>query len=109
MRKKILISIIFLVFLASSVPPIHAEDNFARKLGRGCANLFLGWLEIPKEVGDTLEDEGEVAACFAAPFTGLVKGLIRTVVGAYEIITFPIPIPGGYRPVLEPEFVLQKP
>jgi putative exosortase-associated protein (TIGR04073 family) len=42
---------------------------------------------------------------------GLAKGvgmtIVRTGAGVYETVTFPFPIPEGYGPVLEPEFVFK--
>jgi putative exosortase-associated protein (TIGR04073 family) len=76
-----------------------------RKACRGFLNLLFGWIELietPPEVG---RQEGVPAGATY----GLVKGIMfaagRTLVGAYELVTFPIPIPSHYAPILkEPEF-----
>jgi putative exosortase-associated protein (TIGR04073 family) len=36
---------------------------------------------------------------------GMVKALVRSLAGVYEIVTFPLPVPSDYKPILEPEFV----
>ena len=37
--------------------------------------------------------------------TGVIKGIVgivvRELVGVYEIVTFPIPVSAGYRPILD--------
>ncbi len=35
---------------------------------------------------------------------GLAVGLARTVVGVYELATFPVPHPADYQPILHPQF-----
>jgi putative exosortase-associated protein (TIGR04073 family) len=36
---------------------------------------------------------------------GLGHTLLRMGTGVYEVVTFPFPLPEGYRPIVEPEFV----
>jgi putative exosortase-associated protein (TIGR04073 family) len=42
-----------------------------------------------------------------ALFGGVGKGIAymvgRIVTGVYETVTFPVPIPPGYRPIIEPD------
>ncbi len=82
------------------------SQNPVRKLGRGVANIVTGWVEIPKNVYDTTQDEN----IFMGLTIGLAKGLgmsvIRTGAGIYDAVTFPFPIPQDYEPLLEPEYVL---
>ena len=82
------------------------SQNPVRKLGRGVANIITGWVEIPKNVYDTTQDEN----IFMGLTIGLAKGLgmsvIRTGAGIYDAVTFPFPIPQDYEPLLEPEYVL---
>ena len=82
------------------------SENALRKLGRGIANIITGWVEIPKNVYDTTQDEN----IFMGLTIGLAKGLgmsvIRTGAGIYDTVTFPFPVPQDYEPLLEPEYVL---
>lgn len=76
------------------------------KLGRGLTNLteFTRGAEFGRAVEQT--------AVFGAPdemlTTGIIHGFDRTVertaVGAYEVLTFPIPnhAPGDYGPIMRP-------
>jgi len=38
---------------------------------------------------------------------GVGMTIVRTGAGVYETVTFPFPIPEGYTPVIEPEYVMQ--
>ncbi|MBI3615549.1 MAG: exosortase system-associated protein, TIGR04073 family [Candidatus Omnitrophica bacterium] len=76
------------------------------KLFRGIVNAATGWMEIPKQTSLIWQDQG--------PGPGLSWGLVkgfgyaigRSVVGAYEIVTFPFPIPEGYQPIMRPDYVM---
>jgi putative exosortase-associated protein (TIGR04073 family) len=84
------------------------SDDAWKKLGRGLANMLTFPLEIPNQISKTNNSDGPVAA-----FTwGLLKGVgmtgFRALVGVYETLTFPMPCPEGYKPILtEPEFFLE--
>lgn len=84
---------------------IDTLRGIGAKLVRGVANTATGWVEIPKQITLTWQENGPGPACS----WGLVKGIgfavARTAVGAYEIVTFPAPLPDGYRPILDPEYV----
>ena len=70
------------------------------KLGRGVANLFGGWLEVPLNIHKryTLTDTGGSFLTGAAH--GVFKGVVRTGVGLYETVTFFLPYPENYAPIL---------
>ncbi len=108
MNKHLIIVLIFIFLMSvTGTQAIAGDYNAAEKLGRGIANFFTGWVEIPAEFGRVIEKKGDLAAVFVAPFTGIAKAIGRTAVGLYDALTFPIPFPSGYKPVIEPEFVLQ--
>ena len=85
------------------VPPAAAE-----KAVRGLANTGLGVVvELPKTVYyDTLED-GPLYGLTVGVLEGLSWGIARTLVGIYEVLTFPFPIPEGYRPIYTPSYPYQ--
>ena len=91
-------------------PAISTSDtgNPLRKLGRGVCNVVTFPFEIPYRIGQTNRTDGP----FAAMTYGVVKGVVmtglRAVVGVYEVISFPFPLPEGYKPILaDPEFFFE--
>jgi putative exosortase-associated protein (TIGR04073 family) len=90
-------------FAEEMVPPAAAE-----KAVRGLANSGLGVVvELPKTVYyDTLED-GPLYGLTVGVLEGLSWGIARTLVGIYEVVTFPFPAPEGYRPILTPAYPYQ--
>ena len=81
----------------------YAQDA-GGKLGRGLAGMVAGWVELPGNI----YAEGSKNGFFAGITVGFAKGIgmtvARTLVGVYEFITFPIPAPDEYNPILMPEF-----
>lgn len=75
----------------------------AQKMMRGLANTGLGVVvEVPKTIFyDTLED-GPLYGLTVGILEGLSWGIARTLVGVYEVVTFPFPVPEGYRPIYKP-------
>ena len=91
------------------------RDRFGqmgRKLGRGLANASTGWIELPKvmvlmgELGDPIFSD-PVFGMVLGSFHGLEMSVVRTLAGAYEAATFPVPLPAGYAPVVSPTFVFR--
>lgn len=79
-----------------------------RKLGRGIANCLTFPIEIPNQISKTNNNDGPVAAISYGAAKGIVMGIFRMVVGGYEVLTFLIPLPEWYRPILtDPEFMLE--
>src|SRR5512147_2311296 len=95
------------VIFGLSASSSHA-DTAGRKLGRGLANTLFGVAEIPIQVQATLEREGSGAAATWGVVKGLGHFFMREGVGIYEIVTFPIPYPRYYEPIIEPEFLLNE-
>ncbi len=105
--KKLLTVIVVLltvVILAGNCRPAYAGDPI-RKFGRGVTNIATGWLEVFKEIGLQVEKSGDMAGLFVGPFKGIAKAIGRTAVGIYDVVTFLIPVPGDYEPLIEPEFL----
>lgn len=108
-KKHFLLLVILLISFLSltfSVKSVFADDCLT-KAGRGIANVATGWLEVPKEVAKQTEKAGDIAGFFVAPIKGIAKGLGRTLAGVYDVVTFLIPIPHDYEPLIEPEFVFK--
>ena len=71
-----------------------------QKLGRGAGNLFGGWLEIPLNIGKRHSQTDTVGSLVTGAAVGMFKGLIRTGVGVFEVVTFVLPLPEDYAPIL---------
>ena len=112
-RKKWITAAVFLLAMAAARPS-EASTPF-NKLGRGVGNLLTGWLELPVQIMRTTESDGSFAGMFVGPIKGLVFGVGRTLVGAFETVTFILPnhasgpdtrVEDSYGPILDPEFVV---
>lgn len=108
--KNRLVFGIGLVLALSVAQPVFAEQDTGRlvmtKLFRGVANLTTGWMEIPKQMTHASSEKGFWKGIGWGFAKGLGWAVGRTAAGAYEIVTFPFPIPQDYQPVIQPEFVL---
>ena len=115
MKGTIVIAAAVLAAILAFSAPARADDvsregtqadQMMHKLGRGLVNTFTGFVEIPKNMAKEWRKSD--------PFTDLVVGSIkgvgwawtRTMTGVYEVLTFPFPVPEGYVPMMDPEFVL---
>ena len=72
-----------------------------QKLGRGINNAteFARMGELRRSVEQTALFDGAPTAYTTGFFRGIDRSLVRTMVGAFEIATFPIP---SYDPYLKP-------
>lgn len=106
--KRFLSAIIIISLVTCSIGMPAFADDPMKKLGRGVSNVFLSPMELLKGIGDANVEHGWFAAGTWGFLQGLVKGGIRAVVGVYEVVTFPIPLPKGYGPILtDPEFFFE--
>ncbi|MCM8790879.1 MAG: exosortase system-associated protein, TIGR04073 family [Candidatus Omnitrophica bacterium] len=120
MAKKVLsiaISFLFIVGVISysygavCAPVKKASDDGGplKKLGRGAANFLTFPYEIPYRIGEANKSDGPYAAFTVGVVKGLTMSVYRALIGAYEILSFPLPIPEGYRPIItDPEFFFEQ-
>ncbi len=85
--------------------PDSLITQMGKKFSRGAANFSLGWIEVPKQIARVSTRSGWVPGLVLGPIQGLGMFVARTVAGAYEVLTFPAPVPLRYQPMIEPEFV----
>lgn len=112
MRRLLILMLMMAVALAGAAGPawaLGAEVDTARgvavKLLRGIVNAATGWVEIPKQTSMVWQESGPGPGMSWGLIKGIGFAVARSVVGGYEIATFPMPIPDGYRPIMEPEYV----
>lgn len=113
MKRKRLIRILSIALLLTLSLGIFAPYSFAqdpvKKFCRGLLNVSFGFLEVFKNVRDTGKEDGVGMAISYGALKGVYYMVKRMAVGVYEIVTFPIPIPEDYAPVLDdPEYFLGK-
>lgn len=100
------IAAVVVALAAPTAARASVDDGPIQKLGRGATNLVTGWLELPAQVAAVTEKSGSFAGMTVGFGRGVVLGIGRTLVGALEMATFPIPNPNvGFGPVIEPETV----
>src|SRR5213593_2905991 len=63
-----------------------------RKFGRGLAGMTTSVLEVP---GNIVAESRE---------RGYGEGIPLGLVGVWEFLSAPFPVPAGYEPILRPEF-----
>ncbi|MCE5229151.1 exosortase system-associated protein, TIGR04073 family [bacterium] len=76
------------------------------KLGRGVVNVVTCWVEIPRSITIQWENTDPVSGLFVGGIEGIGWGFARFATGVYEVFTFPFPVPSGFKPLIEPEFVI---
>ena len=88
--------------------PQKVVDGMANKAVRGVANITTGWLEFPKQIYLTYNEDGAAKGILVGPLKGLGMTLVRTFSGVGELATFFVAYPGFYDPYFEPAYVWQK-
>jgi len=110
MRMTIFSTLCLCLLLTSiACAGVHSEDEDTalHKLGRGLAGMTTGFLELPGNIVAVNRDQGGAAAATVGFARGLGMIPVREVVGVYEFVTSPIPVPRDYRPIIAPEYPWQ--
>lgn len=108
MKNAIIVILVSLSILAMTASG-YCEDNALKKLGRGMCNLGTCWMEAIEQPSRLNNSDGPFAGLTYGVLKGLGMTVVRAVVGAYEIVTFPIPLPENYKPILQdPEFFFEE-
>ena len=100
--RGLTLGVVLLLGLATAAPA--KEMTATRKFGRGLAGLTLGILELPGNMAQEWRNDGPLSGLTVGFVMGLVKVPARTLVGTYELLTGPFPLPAGYEPMLTPEY-----
>ena len=84
--------------------PVSAEANSAaRKAGRGLAGMTCGFLEVPGNIVKETREQGAIGVPIGLAL-GVGMLVARELVGVYEFVTAPFPVPAGFQPILRPEY-----
>ncbi len=106
MRKFVLVLVAVILITNLIITPCFAD--VWRKLGRGLSNTLTGFVEIPKKVIMISKNDNPLMGLTWGFVKGTGVGLLRTAAGVYETVTFPIPAPADYEPIIQPEFVFEE-
>lgn len=99
--------IALLASLLVTLVPLAADARgytATRKVGRGLAAMTCGFLEVPGNMVQTSRERGPGWGLTLGFAEGLGRLVVRELVGVYEFVTAPFPVPAGYRPILKPEY-----
>ena len=85
--------------------PLRAKtnDDAFTKLGRGLTNVIEGPFELYTQTVLMPESTDAVYTVIGGITRGLAMIVVRELVGVYDIVTFPFPLPKDYKPVIQPE------
>lgn len=102
--RNIFVVCFAVLFLLTLADPGYC-DGPAKKLGRGLCNLATS----PLEIFYRMFEAGKQTDLFGTLTCGFVEGVckmgFRAMIGLYEVVTFPFPVPEGYEPIVkDPEF-----
>jgi len=92
--------------LASAGAALAAKP--AVKLTRGVTNLYSGWLDVPNQMAREKKEGSSAPWVISGLFRGLAEGGRRTLLGVWDIVTFPIPTPAYDRPAMDPPTLISE-
>ena len=103
MKRTVKVVLVIALILSIASP---GYCGAGRKLMRGLSNLITCPLELPNRMRIAVKEEKNLVEVIGI---GLPKGLgmmiMRGCFGLYETLSFPIPIPENYEPMItDPEF-----
>ncbi len=99
MRRTLVLTSI-LIALAGSAGAQTAPDKFLR----GLAGMTTSFLEVPGNMVAQTRKRGPAEGIPLGFALGLGMIVPRTLVGVWEFISAPFPLPADYAPILDPEY-----
>ena len=106
MKKTIIAITILTILFSMAIPSSAQEDGPLTKLNRGVMNICDAVVEIPGSIVRETQKNGFYSGITKGTLTGVVAMPIRTLVGVFEVATFPVAIPRDYKPIMpEPQFL----
>jgi putative exosortase-associated protein (TIGR04073 family) len=99
---RALAELLMVVVLLAALPARAQTPE--RKLARGVSGMTLGVLEIPGNMAAETDARGPGEGLPLGFAKGLGMLVERELVGVYEFVTSPFPVPNDYRPIMQPEY-----
>ena len=90
MQRRLIRTIAVAVVLCGVHAVAWAQDPI-HKAGRGLTNVLTGWIELPKQIHLGSREPNAVTGLAWGVVKGVGLTVLRTGVGLYEAVTFPIP------------------
>ena len=110
--KKINIVVLFAMVFQTLIPAsafAQEEKDMWVKLGRGANNIVTGWVEVFNQPMQMAKTERWAIAIGGGVPKGIFMAVLRTLVGGFEVLTFPVKNGTlGYNGFLEPEVIIPK-
>lgn len=103
MRRRILL----MTIMALSLVPAGTAlaGNPLSKLGRGLTNIVFSFMEYPTNIQKAADRRGAASGFFEGLAAGTYYMVGRTLAGVYDVATFLVPLPAGYKPLMKPDYV----
>ena len=95
---------LLVVALLLAVATPATAQTAPRKALRGLAAVTTAFLEVPGNMVAETRRHGAGEGVPVGFAMGLGKIVPRVLVGVWEILSAPFPVPANYRPLLRPEF-----
>lgn len=107
MRKAFLIFAILLILseTAFAATQMEPKGTMMRKFQRGFINLGLSPIELSHELHKEKGNDAYLPSWVSGLFRGSAFTVGRALSGAYDLVTFPVPLPSGYESLVYPELV----
>ena len=103
--KKLVALICIVAILV--IPNVSYAYNPITKGVRGALNVVTCPFEIVEQVKETTKDKGIAVGYTVGIVKGIGKTFARGLVGIYEVLTFPLPFPNGFGPIItDPDSIL---
>ena len=106
MRRIAKLSLIFSIFFFFSSQAAASDSYFgnaSEKFVSGIANAATGWVELPKNIVLTSQNEGPLYGITVGTAMGIMHTVGRSLVGILDAATFFIPT----KPSVNPPFIWQ--
>ena len=87
--------LIITLLVVGVAPAAWAQDPI-HKFGRGAVNVLTCWIELPKNFHLGMQEANPVLGVGGGVIKGIGLAATRFVLGAYEVVSFPVPYPKAY-------------
>ncbi len=105
MRKFTLFLVLIVVALSSA--SLASADTPLAKLGRGITNAFFSPMEYGTNIQKVAAKKGYASGFVEGILKGTCYTIGRILSGVYDVVTFPIPCPEDYKPIMKPDYVFE--